>query len=133
MLLFYLKGCDVLASRAKRECRKLGCMTLTDSKDGYCLEHSSEVYLRYDKQRLSSKERGYNYRWTKYRKWYLQHHPICAICGKAAASVVDHIIPHKGDNTLFWDANNHQGACKRCHDIKTVTEDGGFGNKILKK
>lgn len=133
MLLFYLKGGDVLANRMKRECRKLGCKNLTDSKDGYCSEHSSEVYLRYDKHRLSSKERGYNYRWNKYRKWYLQHHPICMKCDKAAASVVDHIIPHKGNDDLFWDMSNHQALCKKCHDIKTATEDGGFGNKIFQK
>ena len=122
-----------MADRAKRECRKLGCLQLTDGKDGYCTEHSSETYLRYDRQRLNSKERGYNYRWSKYRKWFLQRHPICMICGRAAANVVDHIIPHKGDDTLFWDTNNHQALCKRCHDIKTVREDGGFGNKISQK
>lgn len=133
MLLLFLKGGDALANRLKRECRKLGCLNLTDSKGGYCTEHSNETYLRYDRQRLSSKERGYNYRWTKYRSWFLRLHPICAKCGRAAASVVDHIVPHKGDDVLFWAADNHQALCKRCHDIKTSSEDGGFGNKISKK
>ena len=41
----------------------------------------------------------------------------------APASVVDHIKPHKGDYDLFWDEANHQALCKRCHDIKTATED----------
>lgn len=54
-------------------------------------------------------------------------------CDKAAASVVDHIIPHKGNDDLFWDMSNHQALCKKCHDIKTATEDGGFGNKIFQK
>jgi 5-methylcytosine-specific restriction protein A len=44
------------------------------------------------------------------------------------ATVVDHIIPHKGNHELFWDAKNHQPLCKRHHDIKTCKEDGGFGN-----
>jgi 5-methylcytosine-specific restriction protein A len=45
-----------------------------------------------------------------------------------AATVVDHIIPHQGDMTLFWDADsNWQSLCKTCHDRKTATEDGGFG------
>lgn len=60
----------------------------------------------------------------------LQEHPICANCRNAPASVVDHIKPHKGDYDLFWDEANHQALCKRCHDIKTATEDGGFGNDI---
>ena len=42
-------------------------------------------------------------------------------------------LANKGDYDLFWDEANHQALCKRCHDIKTATEDGGFGNDILKK
>ena len=33
------------------------------------------------------------------------------------ATVVDHIMPHKGDNTLFWDRDNWQSLCKRFHNI----------------
>ena len=39
------------------------------------------------------------------------------------ATVVDHIIPHRGDQKLFWDQNNWQALCKSCHDKKTLTED----------
>lgn len=45
------------------------------------------------------------------------------------AEVVDHIQSHKGDMRLFWDESNWQPLCKRHHDIKTASEDGGFGNK----
>jgi 5-methylcytosine-specific restriction protein A len=41
--------------------------------------------------------------------------------------VVDHIVPHKGEKVAFWNRANWQPLCKRCHDIKTATEDGGFG------
>lgn len=44
-----------------------------------------------------------------------------------AATEVDHIIPHRGDQQLFWDTNNWQGLCKPCHSRKTAQEDGGFG------
>lgn len=40
---------------------------------------------------------------------------------------MDHIVPHKGDMTLFWDRNNWQSLCSACHKRKTVLEDGGFG------
>lgn len=40
-----------------------------------------------------------------------------------AATVVDHIIPHRGDQKLFWDRSNWQALCKSCHDSKTMTED----------
>jgi 5-methylcytosine-specific restriction protein A len=62
---------------------------------------------------------------------YLKQHPLCVKCleeGKITiATVVDHIIPHKGDMVLFWQVENHQALCKRCHAIKTAKEDGGFG------
>jgi 5-methylcytosine-specific restriction protein A len=46
------------------------------------------------------------------------------------AAVTDHIIPHRGDKRLFWDANNWQALCLSCHGAKTAREDGGFGNPL---
>jgi 5-methylcytosine-specific restriction protein A len=43
--------------------------------------------------------------------------------------VVDHIIPHRGDQALFWDEENWQPLCLVCHNAKTAREDGGFGNQ----
>lgn len=58
---------------------------------------------------------------------YLEAHPLCVQCAKQGkyvrATVVDHIIPHRGDQKLFWDQNNWQPLCKSCHDKKTLTED----------
>ena len=48
-----------------------------------------------------------------------------------AATVVDHIIPHKGDSDLFWDESNWQSLCKRCHDsFKQKEEKQGYSNAI---
>lgn len=115
----------------KRACRKAGCQNLTDSSTGYCVLHQKESYLRYDRYRQTSSQRGYDSRWRRYRGWFLAQHPVCARCG-GIATVVDHIVPHKGDAALFWDSNNHQPLCKRCHDRKTVCEDGGFGLPLKK-
>lgn len=61
------------------------------------------------------------------RAVYLQSHPLCVRClaeGRyVKATVVDHIIPHRGDRKLFWDRDNWQALCKSCHDSKTMTED----------
>lgn len=71
-------------------------------------------------------------RWRRYSKIRLLEHPLCVECEQAGrltpANVTDHVIPHKGDERLFWDERNHQSLCKRCHDSKTAREDGGFGN-----
>jgi len=47
------------------------------------------------------------------------------------ATLVDHIIPHRGDNNLFWDEDNWQALCTECHAIKTAKEDGGFGRVVV--
>ncbi|HOO52277.1 MAG TPA: HNH endonuclease signature motif containing protein, partial [Alphaproteobacteria bacterium] len=48
---------------------------------------------------------------------------LCVECERKGhvipATVVDHIIPHRGDETLFWDESNWQALCKKCHDRKT--------------
>jgi len=62
----------------------------------------------------------------------LKCNPLCVECKKQGkitpATVVDHIVPHKGDQEKFWDPNNHQSLCDTCHNRKTAKEDGGFGN-----
>ena len=69
----------------------------------------------------------YDGRWRKARMLFLEAHPLCAECLKSGryvkATVVDHIIPHRGDQKLFWDQSNWQALCKPCHDHKTMTED----------
>jgi len=83
--------------------------------------------------RLSTTERGYGTRWQKARLTFLRRQPLCAECkrrgGVTLARIVDHVIPHRGDQDLFWDTSNWQALCKRCHDTKTAGEDGGFGNR----
>jgi 5-methylcytosine-specific restriction protein A len=78
-------------------------------------------------RRGTSTERGYGTAWRRYRAEYLAAHPTCRKCGKPA-TVVDHIKPHRGDQRLFWDPENHQPLDAGCHGRKTATEDGGFGN-----
>ena len=39
-----------------------------------------------------------------------------------------HIIPHNCDMKLFWNKNNWQSLCKKCHSRKTALKNGAFGN-----
>jgi len=114
-----------MPSKPKRLCSHPGCSEITE--EAYCPKHSRQK----DRQRGSAYERGYNNEWRKYRLMFLLDHPLCNICQRegrlSSANVVDHVIPHKGDQRLFWDVKNHQALCKECHDRKTATEDGGFG------
>lgn len=80
--------------------------------------------------RPSARQSLYNWRWQKARDAYLRFHPLCVMCQKSGIikqpDVVDHIIPHHGDLTLFWDRNNWQPLCKDHHNIdKQRLEKGG--------
>jgi 5-methylcytosine-specific restriction protein A len=37
-----------------------------------------------------------------------------------AATDVDHVIPHRGNERLFWDEGNWQALCHECHSAKTA-------------
>lgn len=85
--------------------------------------------MSWRKDKRGSTQRGYGSRWQRARKIFLSQHPLCVYCerqGKVtAATVVDHIKPHKGDQELFWDTNNWQPLCKQCHDSIKAREENG--------
>ena len=117
-----------------RPCRGPRCTHLTRGR--YCPTcapaQARAKHQAYDQTRGTATARGYDARWQKARAAYLARHPLCVECERqgrvTAATVVDHIVPHKGDQRLFWDQANWQSRCKPCHDTKTASEDGGFGN-----
>lgn len=87
----------------------------------------SVVSREADQRRGSARARGYDARWEKARLGYLSRHPLCVCCQAhgvvAAAELVDHIVPHKGDRALFWDRGNWQALCAWCHNhVKGVIE-----------
>lgn len=58
--------------------------------------------------------------WERARLRFLDKHPLCVRCQALGriepATVVDHVIPHKGDVKLFRDRGNWQALCKPHHD-----------------
>ncbi|MDN2700176.1 HNH endonuclease [Janthinobacterium sp. SUN073] len=97
----------------------------------------------------SSTKRGYGYAWQKARAGYLRSHPLCVYCLRdpayapirdmapstailrcaelglivPAASVVDHIEPHRGDRVLFWNKTNWQSLCGTHHSADKQREE----------
>ena len=120
--------------KSKTPCCYPGCPET--AKGRYCEKHTKKEQKRQDEQRGTSSQRGYGARWRKARKQYLQENPLCKRCeqkGKLVpATVVDHILPHLGDQDKFWDMENWQPLCKPCHDMKTAREDGGYGGKKIR-
>ena len=99
-------------------CSIPGCNEKT--KNARCEDHTIEKERINRHQRGSAHERGYTKRWRISASIYLMAHPFCVDCDPPRfASVVDHIIPHRGDYDLFWDETNWQSMCKHHHDKKT--------------
>ena len=49
------------------------------------------------------------------------------------ATVLDHIEPHKGDMTRFWDSTNWQGLCEWCDkNLKRSIENSWLRGETAK-
>lgn len=117
-----------MATGSMRPCTYPGCSAT--QKGSRCDTHKGREKKQAEERRGTRHERGYTNKWAIYAKAYLARHPDCAIHGPNCtgdATEVDHITPHRGDMRLFWDTKNHQPTCKRCHSMKTATEDGRWG------
>lgn len=117
-----------MADRPLRPCRHAGCSELT--RDGWCPKHKPRH------QRRVSEDYHAWYTlpvWTRrLRPQQLVMEPFCRVCARmypagdprsrTRATVVDHIVPHRGDWSLFVDPSNLQSLCKHHHDQKTARE-----------
>ena len=120
-----------MAKLPKRRCRVPGCPEMVYGGDRYCPDHAVEHERVRDRRRPSATVRGYNNpRWRRLRRTLLARaeYAVCAMCGRASSTVLDHIVPMTPDNPAFWRPSSLQGLCAPCHGIKTAAEDGGFGN-----
>lgn len=47
---------------------------------------------------------------------YLASHPTCERCGEPSV-LVDHVIPHHGDDILIFMRENMRAVCRACHSL----------------
>lgn len=70
--------------------------------------------------RPTFRQRGYGTAWDKARAGFLRSHPCCAWCGaegkKVQAEHVHHSVPHRGDQTVFWDKSKWVALCTQHHN-----------------
>lgn len=122
---------------AKRPCARAGCPNVVDR--GYCAtcKPGSQAAAS-ERLRLSAHRRGYDRTWQRYSAARLKRLPWCTDpYGRhdgqvELATMTDHITPHKGDMTLFWNEQNHQSLCDGCNSYKAAKYEGGFGNQSAK-
>lgn len=81
--------------------------------------------------------RWYNtQRWKALRLSQLMREPLCKRCKDRgvvrAATVAHHVVAHKGDGQLFFDAGNIASSCADCHDIdEQRIERGGKARQAI--
>lgn len=111
-----------MARKPLRPCRHAGCPELT--RDGWCARHKPST-----RRKASADYHDWYFLpiWTKrLRPAQLLKEPFCRECARngvrTAATVADHIRPHRGDWSLFTDEKNLQSLCLRHHSQKTLQE-----------
>lgn len=97
--------------------------------------------------RANPRQRGYTHEWEKARAVFLAQpeNQFCVKCmdrgllnpgtmhidgslertPRRIGLVVNHIIPHKGNQQLFWDRSNWEPLCHDDHDIVAQREEHG--------
>ena len=109
--------------RPKHPCAHPGCPELVESGQKYCEKHKP---LHKEDGRSAAK-RGYDSKWRKFRKRYLEANPLCAECMRQGmyvkATDVDHIKPLRDFPELKYEISNLQPLCHRHHSEKTQRED----------
>lgn len=100
-------------------------------RSGRCPIHAAQR----EHQRGSQRDRGYTRRWEARARRFKDHYPLCGMRPRGQVPVmsqcydegrvtagyqVDHVVPHKGNDALFWDEEgNWQTLCASCGSRKS--------------
>ena len=87
-------------------------------RDNRCPRCDAKRKAEAEARRPNAQRRGYDSEWRAMRASFLVKHPRCAMCG-GTSYVVDHIMPHKGNDRLFRDRSNWQPLCHPAIQRKT--------------
>ena len=112
-----------MPNRAKKYCKYPRCANYAEDGSAYCFMHKNT----HKKREIKTYEKWYGLAvWKRLREKKLREYPLCQECAKQGrvtkATDVDHIIPHRGDWSLFISYNNLQSLCHSCHSEKTNKE-----------
>jgi 5-methylcytosine-specific restriction protein A len=101
-------------------CNSPGCPQLAHTR--YCPEHTKQVEQKYERERGTATERGYNATWAKVRIIKLNSDPLCERClvnGHDVAAILVHHKDHNPKNNLWY---NLESMCSLCHDAEHKAE-----------
>lgn len=109
-----------MPSKPKKPCTYPGCPELTTG--GRCDRHKRQASRKYDKERGTSGERGYDATWQKVREMKANQDPLCQECLKTGRTVpldkVHHIKPIETHPELRLVMENLRSLCTPCHEAE---------------
>ena len=105
----------------KKICSFPCCSAFALDGHNYCQKHYKPK-APFESAVRANEELYRTARWRALRKQVLETQPQCCICGSTVDLTVDHKIPPRGDEELFYDFYNLQVLCRECHRIKTNFE-----------
>ena len=108
--------------RTPTTCSAARCGRRAVRGDSRCEAHQREWRGKRTAQGEAHHALYANQRWRAASRQFRFDHPICAACAVEPSAQVDHIQPHRGDAALFWDEDNWQALCARCHGRKSARE-----------
>lgn len=114
-------------------CNFTGCPELIET-EGYCETHRKHMNKQRDIYRGTPAQRGYDYKWTKFRSRYLAKHPLCMDCEErdevSLATEVHHERSILEYPELKYAESNLKALCETCHARRGA---GFWKGKELKK
>ena len=113
--------------KPKHPCAYPGCPELVPAGEKYCEKHRKQAQKRYDKQRGTAAQRGYNSRWQRIRKIKLNADPLCAECLRNGRTTVATQVHHKDGNVRNNSPDNLESLCIECHGRITAKEGKHWG------
>src|SRR5262245_43177049 len=106
-------------------CTQPGCSQLVSR--GRCVRHA--VQQEHARPDYAVRRWYRTVRWSRLRLIVLGLCAYtCASCGHVQAQLeIDHIRPHHGNRSLFWNPQNLQALCPPCHTRKTMRDTAEMG------
>ena len=124
---FFTVDLSAMPTQPLAACRAVTCPGRA-THHGWCV---SCWRTQEQRRRARGHHHLYGRRWDSARLAFLREHRHCHYCAQhghvTLSTCVDHVVPHKGQASLFWDQHNWVPSCGPCNTRKAITFEGGFG------
>lgn len=118
----------------KKICNAPGCSTLIEPAESYCARHQRERPAPFSNAIRYNEALYKTTRWRTLRASVLREQRCCSQCGVSGDETrleVHHIIPPRGNEELFFDAENLTAVCPACHRAITNREIGSRSYRLM--